>query len=229
MASPSPSHCSLPSSGALLLWWAQAFSCTSCGTLLLASSGSFHTANPSPLPELTSKAWVSVPSYRLSVPGCGIPVDGTDGLCGSLCFALLSPPNFEAPPPSWLVSPSVRWPPRVRIPFLFHSSISEVLVPTWFPFFSFSLSFFSPFVLLSYMEGFSPFLEVWGLLPAFSRCFVQIVLHVEAGFFWFVFWGVFWFDCFDVFVGEGELHVLLLCHLDPALRRGYSRFNCGEK
>ena len=39
-------------------------------------------------------------------------------------------------------------------------------------------------------------LEVCSLLPAFSRCPVRIIPHV------------------DVFVGEGELHVLLLHHLD---------------
>lgn len=37
----------------------------------------------------------------------------------------------------------------------------------------------------------------------FKRCSVQIVIPVD-GF------------SFDVFVGEGEHHVLLLCRLDPA-------------
>ena len=45
------------------------------------------------------------------------------------------------------------------------------------------------------MEGFLHFLEV--LLPAFSRCSVQTVLHVDV--------------VFDVFVGEGEHD-----HLDPS-------------
>ena len=52
------------------------------------------------------------------------------------------------------------------------------------------------------MEGFLPFLEVYGLLPVFSKCSVRIFLHV--GFFY-------------VFVGGGESHILLLCHLDLIL------------
>ena len=44
------------------------------------------------------------------------------------------------------------------------------------------------------------FWEVWGLLPAFSRCSVRVVPHVD------VFWCI---------RGEaGDLHVLLLCHLE---------------
>ena len=35
-----------------------------------------------------------------------------------------------------------------------------------------------PFVLPIYVEGFLPFLEVWGLLPVFSRCSMSVVLHV---------------------------------------------------
>ena len=42
----------------------------------------------------------------------------------------------------------------------------------------------------------------------FSRCAVQIVLHVVLFFLFFV---------FDVFVGESERHVLLLHHLYPSL------------
>ena len=80
--------------------------------------------------------------------------------------------------PSWLISPSVRWLPRVWVSFLF-----------------------SLFVLPSYLEGFLPFLEVYGLLPALSRCSVCIILHVGG--------------LFVLFVGEGECYVLLLCHLDP--------------
>ena len=58
-----------------------------------------------------------------------------------------------------------------------------------------------PFFLPSYVKVFFPFLEVSGILPVFNRCSEKIILHVD-GF-------------FDVFVGEGEHHVLLLCHLDP--------------
>ena len=85
--------------------------------------------------------------------------------------------GFEVPL-SQLISPLVRLFPRVWVPFLFHSSLLGVLVPSWV----LSLSLFSPFVLPSYVEGFLPFLEISGLLPAFSRCSVQTVIHLD-GFF----------------------------------------------
>ena len=102
-------------------------------------------------------------------------------------LSLLCPPQsscctflwgFEVPL-SWLISPLVRWLPRVWVLFFFQSSLSGVLVPSWF--FSLSVSFF-PFVLPSYVKGFLPFLEVYCLLPAFNRCSVWIGIHVD-GFF----------------------------------------------
>ena len=58
------------------------------------------------------------------------------------------------------------------------------------------------------MEIFLGFSGVWGLLPAFSRYSVRTVPHVDVFFFFFC-------RCiFDVFVKGGELHVLLLRHLD---------------
>ena len=130
--------------------------------------------------------------------------------------------GFEACPLTWLISPPAKWPSSVRIPFLLHSSFSGILVPSQslffssllFPssfFLSLSFLFFSLFcsvlcslflfVLLRYVEVFLPFLKVWGLL-AFSRCSVRIILHAD-----------FFFP--HVFVGEGELHILLLYHLCP--------------
>ena len=74
----------------------------------------------------------------------------------------------------------------MQIPFLFQ-------LPLWragpIPIHFFSSFFFSPFVLPSYVEGFMPFLEVWSLMPMFSRCSVLIVLHIYF---------------FDVFVEESE-------------------------
>ena len=71
-----------------------------------------------------------------------------------------------------------------------------------YSFFSFSRllshSFF--FCSIQLCGGFLLFLEIWGLLPAFSRCSVRIIVHVD--FF------------FNVFVGEGGCHILLH-HLDP--------------
>ena len=64
-------------------------------------------------------------------------------------LTLLSPPqycctflwDFEVPP-SPLISPLVRWLPRMWVPFLFCSSLLRVLVPSWFLFLSLSLSLF---------------------------------------------------------------------------------------
>ena len=82
-------------------------------------------------------------------------------------------------------------------------SAGPVLIPFFFFFkVSLSLTFFLAFVLPSYLESFLPFLEVSSLLPAFIGSSVRIILHA-----------VFLFFIFDVVVGEGEHHVLLLCHL----------------
>ena len=70
----------------------------------------------------------------------------------SSCCAFLG--DFEVSP-TWLIFLSVRWPPRKWVPFLFLSSLSRMLVLSWF---LFSLSF--SFVLSSYIESFLPFLEV---------------------------------------------------------------------
>ena len=70
-------------------------------------------------------------------------------------------------------------------------------------FFSLFSFFFPPFILPSYVEVFLPFLEDSGILLVFNRYAVQSILHVNF---------------FDVFVEEVELHVLLLCHLNPSLR-----------
>ena len=129
-----------------------------------------------------------------------------------VALSLLCPPHssccaflwgFEVPS-SQLISPSADLPirrlARVWVPFFFLSSLSGVIVLSWF----LSLSFF-PFVLPSYMEGSLPFLEVYSLLLAFSRWTVWNVLHADG-----VFWCVagrrwmpclihlpFWFCCLD--------------------------------
>ena len=66
----------------------------------------------------------------------------------------------------------------MQIPFLFHSFLSGVLALILIPFFPL-LSFFC-FALLSYVGGFLPFLEARDLLLVFSRCSVQIILHVDG-------------------------------------------------
>ena len=83
--------------------------------------------------EQTSGAWDSAPSPILIVLGCGllkvVPVVCVGGslLCPSQssCCAFLWGFEFS---PFWLISLSVRWLPWVWVPFLFHSSLSGLLV-----------------------------------------------------------------------------------------------------
>ena len=89
------------------------------------------------------------------------------------CCALLR--GSEASPRHPL-SPPVKGLPSVWKPFLLHSSLPLVRVPYLF----FCLCFF--FFLLPYqLHGeFLAFWEVWGLLPAFSRCSVGVFPHVDV-------------------------------------------------
>ena len=72
--------------------------------------------------------------------------------------------------------PPVKGLPSVWKLVLLHSSLPEVQVPSLF----FFLCVF--FFLLPYpgMWGFSCLLEVSGLLPAFSRCSLAVVPHVDV-------------------------------------------------
>ena len=102
----------------------------------------FHLANTSPLPG--TELW----SPNVSVCGrLGKYWASTDLLWSSFCFAFLTlavvlfSKALKHPPcPGWSF-PSVSFPPRVWIPFLFHSSLWGVLVPSWFLFFFFFLFF----------------------------------------------------------------------------------------
>ena len=141
--SPTPPCLPLPNNGALPLLWAWGSFLTAvilcspaCGAPLPRPSGCLHTANTSPVPrtDLWSlglsaqsppkylRLWFLGWWYRRSV---------------RLSLSLLCPPQssccaflwgFDVPSLSWLISLSVRWPPRVQIPFLFHSFLSGVLV-----------------------------------------------------------------------------------------------------
>ena len=104
----------------------------------------------------------------------------------SHCCAFLG--DFEVPP-SQLISPLVRWLNKGVGSF----SLLQLPLKNASPILILSIYLFFSFVLPSYLKGF---------LPAFSRCSVRIVLNVDVGFFY-------------VFVGEGELDILFLCHLDP--------------
>ena len=84
--------------------------------------------------EVTSIDQVSVPSPHPSVLGCDVPDSRTSGVAHSLlclplivCYTFLR--GIEDPALSWLISLTVRWSFRVRIPLLFHSSLLGVLVP----------------------------------------------------------------------------------------------------
>ena len=116
--------------------------------------------------ELTSGAWVSVPNPCLSVSDCGVQGWWSWFFVQfSFCFSLISPAAALFSEAlsfclhlSW--PPHQLGPPRVQIPFLFHSSWSGLLVSSWYPFFSSSLSLSFSFVLHSHVEVFFPFLEV---------------------------------------------------------------------
>ena len=98
-----------------------------------------------------SEAWASEPSPCLSVSDYDVQGGGTFvhmalslHLPQTGCCAFLW--GFEALSLYWLISSSISWPPSVQVPFLFHSSLSGVLIPSrpdFFLFF-FSLSHFFP-------------------------------------------------------------------------------------
>ena len=126
-------------------------------------------------------------------------------------ISLLCPPQsgccafvwgFEVPSPSWLIFPSIKWPPMVQIPFLFHSSLTAVPVLILPPPPAFLFLFFCPLVFYPVMCRVScPF---WRL-----RYLASIQYnHSSTCRFCFCF-------CFCFPMGEGEHHVLLLRHLDP--------------
>ena len=110
--------------------------CPAYSILLPSSSGCLHIANPSPLSGTNFQSL----SLRAQPPLECRPVvsrgGGTNGLCSSfstlpssvwlLHFFL----RLVVSSSSQLISPSVRWPPRVWNPFLFHSSLSGVQVPS---------------------------------------------------------------------------------------------------
>ena len=74
-------------------------------------------------------------------------------------------------------SPTVRGLASVWKLFLLHSSLPEVQIPSQF----LCLLFFSFFFCPTLVSGaFLAFMEVWGLLPAFNRCSVEILPHIDV-------------------------------------------------
>ena len=116
---------------------------------------------------------------------------GNNPLCGNLSALPCTPLLLCSPP--WLQSfPSIHPPslpvkglPSVWKLFLLHSSLPEVQVPSLF----FCLCFF--FCPTQVRGEFLAFWEVWGPMPAFSRCSVGVVPHVDV---WLMYlWGGKWF------------------------------------
>ena len=143
-------------------------------------------------PSLSSQLPPAPASEQASLSGWWVLVS-TDPLCGNLSalpsapLLLCSPPWLQSFPPTHLLSPPVKGLPSVWKLFLLHSSLPEVQVPSLF----FCLCFFSFFFCLTHVHwDFLAFWEVWGLLPAFSRCSVGVVLHVDV--FLMYLWGGRW-------------------------------------
>lgn len=106
---------------------------------------------------------------------------------------------FEDPSLSRLISPPVRGLPQCPNSFPLSQNPLRSAGPVLIPFSLFCLFLFS-FYLTQLHGRFLPFLEVWDLLSALSRCSVRMKILLK-----------------NVFVG-GELHVLLLCHLDSTCK-----------
>ena len=127
------SCCPRPPPGFLLPWRSTpqsiAHHSPACGTLLLSPLGWPNTANPSPLPR--TDLWSPAPARVSQAVVSGVVVQ-------MICVALtlLCPPQSSCcsflddseVPLSWLISWLVSWLPRVWVLFLFHSSLSGMLV-----------------------------------------------------------------------------------------------------
>ena len=151
--------------------------------------------------ELISGAWVSVPNLHTSISGCcfwGQWCIWSVRL--SLCFALLSP--AAALFSTTLMSLYLSWSPHQLGDFPgcgFISSLTDLSQQGW----SYPDSFFSLFSFYSTHLG-GEFLALLGDLRSASFQYMLCVNHSTCRFF------------SDVYVGEGEHHVLLFHHLDPS-------------
>ena len=183
--------------------------CVSCGPAYLPHSlgcgaplPTFLRISPHSQPSSSTQKWSSNPQCQCSALTQVSQAMVSWGVVLMVFVALsllcpLSPATalfswgFEIPPSSVLIPLSVRWLPRIQIPFLFHSSLSGVLAPSQLLFLfsllfsSLSLPVFSYlylplFSLLFYpvMEGFLQFLVFWSFLLIFSSCNVKIIIHI---------------------------------------------------
>ena len=119
-----------------------------------------------PAPAWASQAVVSWPVVQMICVALTL-------LCcpQSNCCTFLR--DFEVLP-TWLIFPSVRWLPRMWVPFLLHCSLSEIL--------SHPYSFLSLFFFCSVCQE---FLALFGRLSSSAIihwCSMQVVLHVDVFF-----------------------------------------------
>ena len=144
-------------------------------------------------PSLSSQPPPTPAGEQTSLSGWWVLV-GTNPLCKNLsalpsaplylcCCTLLRGSEASPPPPP---SPSVMGLPSVWKLFLLHSSLPRVQAPSLF--FCLWFSFF--FCPTQVCGDFLTFWEVWGLLPAFSRCSVGAVPRVDV--FLMYLWGGRW-------------------------------------
>ena len=142
-------------------------------------------------PSLSSQPLPALAGEQTSLSGWWVLV-GTGPLCGNLSALPSAAPLLRSPP--WLRRSPLRHPqslpakglPSAWKPFLLHSSLPVVQVLSLF-----FVSVFSFFFCPTQVHGeFLAFWEVWRLLPAFSRCSVGVVPHVDV--FLMYLWGGRW-------------------------------------
>ena len=174
----------------------------SCGTLAPFSLCSCSQLQSSPM-GLTSKAWASAPApthpHRWADKPLRLVSAGQhwssvqEFLCFALCtpVAVLSSVVPKPPPPLPATPCHCQW-----RGFLVCGNFSSFTVPSqrgkFFPHSFVSVLHF--FFCLTQVHGeFLAFWEVWGLLPAFSRCSVGVVPHVDVVLMYL--WGGRWSPC----------------------------------
>ena len=145
-------------------------------------------------PSLSSQPPPAPAGEQTSLSGWWVLV-GTDPPCGNLSALPSTPLWLRSPPWLWSFPPlppavsTCEGAPSVWKPFLLHSSLPLVRVPSLF-FVSVFCFFFCPTQVQ--VGSFLPFgrSEIGGLLPAFSGCSIGVVPHVDV--FLVYLWGGRW-------------------------------------
>lgn len=174
----------------------------------LASSSCFHTANLSSTWNLPPKLGLQHPALTQCLR---LKCDGWCVDCAALSW--LCPPETGCWPFYLLLCPC--WPlgQSGALPNVDSFPLSQLppksAGPAWFPFFSSLFCFFS--LVLPSCVG--VILLFWKS-KVFCWHSVDVLWGHFLSFFLFFFLFFFFFFFFNVFVEEGELHVLFLCHPD---------------